>query len=61
MRTIKVISTHFIMIINIRATLKEGAVTSLLADQTGNIVGVNYKDKQDGSTKVCFHKSGNAL
>jgi deoxycytidylate deaminase len=37
-----------------RATLMEGTVTSLLANADGNIVGVGYRDKQAGCTKVSF-------
>lgn len=32
----------------------EGTVTSLLSDNSGNIVGVSYKDKQDDSMKVSY-------
>lgn len=38
--------------VNIRVKLLEGTVTSLLSDNTGNIVGVSYKDKQDDCMKV---------
>ena len=35
-----------------RAAMIEGIVTSLLADDSGTIVGVSYKDKEANCSKV---------
>ncbi len=35
-----------------RATLIEGTVTSLIEDKEGNIVGVNYKEKNSSKNMV---------
>lgn len=37
-----------------RATLVEGTVLSLLENKDGHIVGVEYKDKETGDTKVSW-------
>ena len=36
----------------LRAHIVEGTVLSLLEDDNGNIVGVDYKEKKTGNVKV---------
>ena len=43
---------HSWITLHYRAMMIEGIVTSLLADNNGDIAGVIYKDKQTGCSKV---------
>lgn len=54
------VSIVTVMTLNHSATLMEGTVTSLVADDNGNIVGVCYKDKKDNSSKVGMWRGYNS-